>query len=547
MRRIVHISDVHLLRNKDADEAGILSSLVAALQAVVSGQGQRGVDLLVVTGDLFNSARIPPEIALPRFRRWWEAVDRVLGAPRTILVPGNHDVRETGLIGPHSTRLVDALVETLTPARGRVLVHGWDVPYLIARVPPGSHGLPVEMLAVDSTYLPQGKVSAGGVLRQEDLLCAASRFDPGSGGLPLVVLLHHHLVPTPVMDVQKLDVRGQTLWKRLFVREALPRLVANADCEELTMTALGAGTTLTTLHTLGRAVMVLHGHKHYPAVRLVRSPFRGHGDVLLASAGSAGLVETWTPAEHAGGATLWPSFNLIEWDRDEVRIDAVLYPETVRGQAAADAIRRPLAQVRRLGSQWAVVFRPAASPPRGAGPHLGRNLAVFTLSAGVDGRRHWDAQVERTVACAGGCPATDSYRDEVAGPPGARIVGVLLGGRAGGDAHCPAALDLPFNAQSSYRLLGGYAATVGQALADYGPDAAPYEWVGLLNRYQSEVAELTVRALPAGAGPVFGSLTDLTTGLQQPMPLAPQGDGQVLAMQDCPPRTLLRIYWKLPR
>ena len=50
---------------------------------------------------------------------------------------------------------------------------------------------------------------------------------------------------------------------RWLLGKALPTLVSNADREELTMTALGAGTALSTLHTFGRPVLLLHGHKHF--------------------------------------------------------------------------------------------------------------------------------------------------------------------------------------------------------------------------------------------------------------------------------------------
>ena len=56
---------------------------------------------------------------------------------------------------------------------------------------------------------------------------------------------------------------------RWSVEHLLPTLIANADREEMTMTALGAGTALSTLHALNRAVLVLHGHKHYATARML--------------------------------------------------------------------------------------------------------------------------------------------------------------------------------------------------------------------------------------------------------------------------------------
>jgi hypothetical protein len=45
----------------------------------------------------------------------------------------------------------------------------------------------------------------------------------------------------------------------------------------------------------------------------------------------------------------------------------------------------------------------------------------------------------------------------------------------------------------------------------------------------------------------FASETDLGTGLQQPLRLAPGSDENIVRIDypDCPPRTLIRIYWPL--
>ena len=67
-----------------------------------------------------------------------------------------------------------------------------------------------------------------------------------------------------------ISTRGRPPLQKLLVGRVLPWLVANGDREELTMTALGAGSALTTLQTLGRAVLVLHGHKHYATARLLK-------------------------------------------------------------------------------------------------------------------------------------------------------------------------------------------------------------------------------------------------------------------------------------
>ena len=57
---------------------------------------------------------------------------------------------------------------------------------------------------------------------------------------PLLFLVHHHLVPTPITDVGEIDIEGRPALVGLLVKYLLPSVVANADREELTMTALGA-------------------------------------------------------------------------------------------------------------------------------------------------------------------------------------------------------------------------------------------------------------------------------------------------------------------
>src|SRR5256885_1133607 len=97
--------------------------------------------------------------------------------------------------------------------------------------------------------------------------------------------------------------------QQMFVGRLLPWLVSFADREELFMTALGAGTTLTLLNALGSPTLVLHGHKHYPTARLLRATQAGDGDVLVASAGSAGVLEHYHALGPIERTFLWASFN----------------------------------------------------------------------------------------------------------------------------------------------------------------------------------------------------------------------------------------------
>jgi hypothetical protein len=140
---------------------------------------------------------------------------------------------------------------------------------------------------------------------------------------------------------------------RWGVEHALPRLIAHADREELTMTALGAGTALSTLHALLRAVLVLHGHKHYATARLLSGIAEDQGDVLIVSAGSCGSVQSWFPTTARDAATLWPSFNLIDLSPGGVQVDVVSFG--YRAEAAGTSVVRPLVNALREGPRWRVV------------------------------------------------------------------------------------------------------------------------------------------------------------------------------------------------
>ena len=68
---MLHLSDLHLLSGEPESEA-ILASLMSAL---ARERAQRGrIDLVVVTGDLFDTAEIDPRTAV----REWNIVHRAM-------------------------------------------------------------------------------------------------------------------------------------------------------------------------------------------------------------------------------------------------------------------------------------------------------------------------------------------------------------------------------------------------------------------------------------------------------------------------------------
>src|SRR5207253_6364998 len=127
---------------------------------------------------------------------------------------------------------------------------------------------------------------------------------------------------------------------------------SNVDREETMMTALGAGGFLTALHTLGRPVLVFHGHKHYPTTRVLHGTRTGEGDVVLLSAGSAGVSERYVLTGRA--MEIWPNFNVVRIERhgDEFAVDADLVLFSPPERSRQEIVVRPLLSARSNGPRW---------------------------------------------------------------------------------------------------------------------------------------------------------------------------------------------------
>ena len=535
MPLILHLSDLHLFASPREQDV-IFEELVAALPHV-QDQASEPVSLLAITGDVFDSASLATDMATGRFLELHEEICRSLGREvPTVIVPGNHDRRVNGLFGPHRSELFLALRERLGP---RAWVHGCDTPFLCGVVPPSYHGLPLWIVVYDSTYLPRGLVSAGGALRQEDLLYASAQLAGTNPDWPVLFLLHHHLIPTPLTDLGPVEIERVPRIVRWGVQHLLPKLIANADREELTMTALGAGTTLSTLHTLGRSVLAIHGHKHYATARKLDGITEGDGDVLLVSAGSSGTAQLWHDHSASDSARLWPSFNVISLDGDELEIDTVSFAWKEEGIAKRS--RRALIRARRAGSQWLVAPLRQVSI-EDAGPRLMLNAASIQLRVSVTNPGRWDYSCARTVRKAANVRLR-RYVEEVNGLPDA------FGALDGASEYCglPLQVQLALGGTTHYRVLGSVFRSLSESTQVLGNRASPFANVALLNRYYSDVAELSLHGLGSSANDAFASATDLGTGLERPVPLErrPESDSVVVQARGCPPRTLLRVYWRL--
>jgi len=539
MAVIAQLSDLHLL-GPDPDQPQILAALVDAVKHMAS-RHPSGVDLLTITGDVFNSAAPDPEPFVQAFVTLFGELTRALDASvPAVIIPGNHDRRKLGLLSPFRREPFERLREAL---EGRAFVHGWALPFLAQVVSPEYHRVPAWVVAFDSTYLPSGLLSAGGTLRQEDILQAAAAIGRKNPDYPVLFLLHHHLVPTPLTDIGVVEVDHTPQLVRWGVQHLLPWLIPNADREEMTMTALGAGTALSTLHALGRAVLVLHGHKHYATARLLSGITEGQGDVLLVSAGSCGTVQSWFPTTGRDAATLWPSFNWIELDADEVRVDVVSFG--YRGESRGQLNVRPLVRAERHGAHW----RGMPVKPDNLAAHtqiLEDNELVCLLSRNPNLPR-WDCLCERRYS--GGPDAPERFGDAVDALEDSELF--VLDERADSRhaaLHPPVQLELERGRTTRYRIAGAYCRTIAEAERLFGTRWAPYCWQGLMNRYASKRVRLELRGGGTGAlRGAFASETDLGTGLQQPLLLdaGSTDDAVVIEYPNCPPRTLIRVYWPL--
>lgn len=544
MALIAHLSDLHL-GNHPGDQGAIFDGLVLALEAERRFRG-RCFDLLVITGDVFDSATADPQAAAAAFGALHQRIIRAIGEDAcTVIVPGNHDRRRIGFFGPHR----EGLFETLGQVMGeRAWVHGSrTTPFLAEALPHGFHNLPMSLLAYDSSYLPSGMMGAGGWVRQEDLLYAASQLSGDDPAWPVVFLLHHHLVPTPITDLHPVRVTLKNPLLERAVRwgleRALPRLIAHADREELTMTALGAGTAISTLHTLNRPVLVFHGHKHYATARTLKGTWRGQGDVLIVSAGSAGTAQEWTPEGSRDAARLWPSFNVVDLS-DTTEVDTVAFGW--KGRSYGQPERRPLVRARCCGAQW--IPSPIDSSRRLArNERLALNRAHYhVLPSRSWGTERWDYHCEREIRVTAG-ERLGRYGETVTAEVGARVNLASRGDSNRKSHELPHELELELDGTTEFSVDGALHRTLAARRSPDAAKVAPFAWLGLMNRYGSQLATLSVFGLRDWAHQAFASAVELSTGLERPLAVE-RKDGRVsVELRNCPPRTLLRIYWPLVR
>ena len=525
MSRIAHLSDLHFGRD-DRLQPVILDGLISAL-------ADQKIDLLVLTGDVFDSSTTDPSM-IERFMAFFERLDRELRGVRTLILPGNHDRRDQGVFSPWSGELFERLARRLTLFR-HVTVLGLDAPFLgkLIDVP----GIAADIACYDSTYLPRGFVTAGGLIRQVDLINLADQLRTRSNDRPVLFLLHHHLIPTPVTDTSLIGLEGRPWWQKYLVGQVLPDLIGNGDREELTMTALGAGTALSTLQQLGRAVIVLHGHKHYPTARLLKGLEADEGDLLIASAGSCGTATVFTDGDFDESPRLWPSLNILDHTDDGIDVQQLAWSPYEPSRVNP---LKPLISAARDALSWSVRRPTVSAQPFDA--TLALNEARFEVRPSSQFFERQDLVVHRRVKATPSAYMKE-YWEVVSGPPGARVAQLRFDGLPLDDATVPARVRIPLDGVSQWVVQGGAVTSAGEAERRYGPGTA-YEFVQLLNRSRCELATLSVDLGPIQAVP-FASATDLTSGKERPISLQRKGQRVWCVYPQCPARMLLRISWPL--
>jgi hypothetical protein len=258
----------------------------------------------------------------------------------------------------------------------------------------------------------------------------------------------------------------------------------------------------------------------------------GCGDLLIASAGSAGTRERVHAARHPDAVRLWPSFNLVFLTEHEVRVESLSFSPK---KTPRPPVRRRLAHAAREGPKWKP--EPVSFRVKDHAPRVAVDEARYALSPSRSSADRWDFSCERRVELSDGVQLR-RYVDFVHALP--RGGGNLRHRR--GNHH----VELTIGGVTRYAVADGLSRTFAGAAQAHDATAA-FEWVGLLCRYGAVHALLRLGRPNAEGLEPFGSVTDLAIGRERPVRLQVTPDHWSLAAEATAPRTLLRIYWPLTR
>jgi hypothetical protein len=257
------------------------------------------------------------------------------------------------------------------------------------------------------------------------------------------------------------------------------------------------------------------------------------GDLLIASAGSAGVRERVHAMRHPDFARLWPSFNLIELSDSRIHIEAVSFSPK---RSSRRPLRRALAVVRRVSHKWEP--EPMTFHVTDPTPRVELDEADFTLVHSQASPERWNFSCERRVRLREG-QRLPQYVDFVHALP-------ALLPRSRSFRRAQRRIELAVGGVTRYAIEDGLCRTLDEGRRSYGSGTA-FEWVGLFCRYGAARATLRLGRANAAHLRPFGSLTDLATGRERPVGVVRSDVHWAVTWESCAPRSLLRIYWPLER
>jgi len=172
--------------------------------------------------------------------------------------------------------------------------------------------------------------------------------------------------------------------------------------------------------------------------------------------------------------------------------------------------------------------------------------AIYSMSpTRLRPRGTFDLVCERRVERAAGAHL-DRYLDYVHALPAARLLRAPLRSLALAPKSTDRTMvELSLDGITRFEIKGAVCRSLAEARSAYGPTIA-FEWIGLLSRYGGSIVRLALAREGAPHGP-FASVTDLVTGQERPMAFVPSVTHWEVRVEDCAPRTLIKIYWPLAR
>ncbi|WP_119065680.1 metallophosphoesterase family protein [Rubrobacter indicoceani] len=268
MTKIVHISDLHFGRPAVSERLDALKSQIDSLAP----------DAIAVSGDLTQRCRTA------EFQRAREYLDALSKTAPYLVIPGNHDIRwlgavsrNLGLSSRFRRKAHDFKYSRYTTNISRELSPSLEVPGAVIAGLNTAHGI-----SRGSLTRRMRDLGVIGHVRQRDVEIVRRAFDAAAPDAARIVMIHHN------------PIKGDTSGRH------------------------GLANTKKALKSFARlgAELILCGHDHQEAVHSTDEGFQG---LMISTAG------TISNRLRQGRSS---SFNLVEIDRDAIRIVPHLWRES---------------------------------------------------------------------------------------------------------------------------------------------------------------------------------------------------------------------------